>query len=265
MKKEQGFIKVPKVLLTENYRHISAEAKLLYIVLLDLSTLSEKNGLTDERGTYVYYSIRQAQELLRCGHDKAGRIYRELENAGLVLREKQGFGKADRIYPQYACSRIRKEGAQKSEKQISGDLKNGAQERVKPDTINTEDIHTEDIYTQSIHLDGWVDRIREQIDYSLLAEKYDAAQLDEIVFTMADVMCATEPTLRINHSNADTTAVQARFSQLDFTHIEYVLTCLRSNTREITNVRAYLMTVLYNASSTITTYYQAQINHNEAC
>ena len=62
------------VLLSESYRGISAEAIVLYIALLDLSTLSEKNGFTDERGTFVYCSIRQAQELLRCGHDKAGRV-----------------------------------------------------------------------------------------------------------------------------------------------------------------------------------------------
>jgi len=255
---------VPKVLLSESYRDISAEAIVLYIALLDLSTLSEKNGFTDERGTFVYCSIRQTQELLHCGHDKAGRVYRELETAGLVFREKQGLGKADRIYPQRARSRNRTSSPPESQNELYGALEDSVPESAKPDTIHTEDIKTECIYTQSIHLDGWVDQIKEQIDYPLLVDKYDPEQLEEIVSTMADVMRTTEPTLRINKNNIDTYTVQERYKQLDFTHIEYVMDRLRSNTREITNVRAYLMTALYNAPSTIVTYYQAQVNHNEA-
>ena len=192
-------------------------------------------------------------------------MYRELEAAGLVFREKQGLGKADRIYPQCAISRTRKTGPQKSQNELCGNLQCSVQESVKPDAINTEDIKTESIYTQSIHLVGWVDRIKEQIDYSLLVKKYDPEQLEEIVSTMADVMRTTEPKLRVNKSCIDTYTVQERYEQLDFTHIEYVLDCLRSNTKEITNVRAYLMTMLYNAPGTIVTYYQAQVNHNEAC
>ena len=120
-------------------------------------------------------------------------MYRELEAAGLVFREKQGLGKADRIYPQCAISRTRKTGPQKSQNELCGNLQCSVQESVKPDAINTEDIKTESIYTQSIHLDGWVDRIKEQIDYSLLVKKYDPEQLEEIVSTMADVMRTTEP------------------------------------------------------------------------
>ena len=229
-----------------------------------MKTFSQ-SAVFSERLAFVYCSIRQAQELLRCGHDKAGRVYRELEAAGLVFREKQGLGKADRIYPQCAISRTRKTGPQKSQNELCGNLQCSVQESVKPDAINTEDIKTESIYTQSIHLDGWVDRIKEQIDYSLLVKKYDPEQLEEIVSTMADVMRTTEPKLRVNKSCIDTYTVQERYEQLDFTHIEYVLDCLHSNTKEITNVRAYLMTMLYNAPGTIVTYYQAQVNHNEAC
>ena len=236
----------------------------MYIVLLDLATLSEKNGFTDEYGTFVYCSIRQTQELLHCGHDKAGRVYRELETAGLIFRKKQGLGKADRIYPQCAGSQTRKSSSQKSQNEFCRGLQRSVQASVKPDAIKTEDIKTELINTQSIRLDGWTDRIKEQINYSRLVEKYDPEQLEEIVSAITDVMRTTKLTIRINQSNIDIASVQARFAQLDFTHIEYVLECLRKNTKEITNVRAYLMTILYNAPSTITTYYQAQVNHDEA-
>lgn len=134
-KMEQGYIKVPKALLSEAYHDISPAARLLYIRLLDLATLSEKNGLTDENGLYVYCSVQQAQEILGCGHDKVGRVYRELEKAALIRRKKQGLGKADRIYPLDTCFQLRKEDPQTSENQMSGKPETGVQMSIFGHTI----------------------------------------------------------------------------------------------------------------------------------
>ncbi len=64
-------------------------AKLLYAHLLNLTTLSAKNGLCDERGVYVFCTIETACRILDCGHDKATAMFRCLENAGLIYRKKR--------------------------------------------------------------------------------------------------------------------------------------------------------------------------------
>lgn len=52
------------------------------------------------------------------------------------------------------------------------------------------------------------------------------------------------------------------FYKLDSGHLEYVFDCLRNNTTQIRNIRAYLLTALYNAPTTINNYYQAAVQHD---
>ena len=95
------FFKVPKVLFTDvAYCSISTDAKMLYALLLDRQQLSKKNGLITRFGdSVVYMTIAETCVKLNCGHEKACRLFKELENCGLIIRRSQGFGKALRIYP----------------------------------------------------------------------------------------------------------------------------------------------------------------------
>lgn len=44
--------------------------------------------------------------------------------------------------------------------------------------------------------------------------------------------------------------------------VEDVLDCLHENTREVKNIKAYLLTCLMNSITTIGNYYQAKVNHD---
>lgn len=94
------FYKVPKALFTdEKYRFVSTDAKMLYGLLLDRMYLSAKNGWVDKYGrVYQFFTVKQAQELLRFGHEKICRLFAELERADLILRKRQGQGKPSIIY-----------------------------------------------------------------------------------------------------------------------------------------------------------------------
>ena len=94
------FYKVPKALFTdERYKAVSTDAKMLYGLLLDRMYLSAKNGWVDKYGrVYQFFTIKQAQELLRFGHEKICRLFAELERADLILRKRQGQGKPSMIY-----------------------------------------------------------------------------------------------------------------------------------------------------------------------
>lgn len=58
-----------------------------------------------------------------------------------------------------------------------------------------------------------------------------------------------------------TEMVKSRFLKLNYTHIEYVLHCLRQNTTKVKNIRKYLLAALFNAPSTMDAYFQVEVNH----
>ena len=56
--------------------------------------------------------------------------------------------------------------------------------------------------------------------------------------------------------------VKSKFLKLNYSHIEYVLSCLRRNTSKVNNIKKYLLAALFNAPSTIDGYYQAEVQHD---
>ena len=67
--------------------------------------------------------------------------------------------------------------------------------------------------------------------------------------------------LRIAGVDKTASVVKSRFMKINQMHMEYVLDCLSSNTTKIGNIKAYLLTVLYNATMTINHYYTAEVRH----
>ena len=56
--------------------------------------------------------------------------------------------------------------------------------------------------------------------------------------------------------------VKKKFLMLTYSHIEYVLHCMRGNTTKVKNIKKYLLAALFNAPSTMNGYYQAEVNHD---
>lgn len=94
------YYSVPKLLFTDDkFKGLSCQAKLLYGFLLDRTALSVENKWFDKQGrTYVYYKQSDAQNNLNIGKNKATAIFTELENIGLIIRQKQGQGKPTKIF-----------------------------------------------------------------------------------------------------------------------------------------------------------------------
>ena len=108
------------------------------------------------------------------------------------------------------------------------------------------------------------DEIKANIDYDIIAEnkQNDKRQIDEIVMLMLDAICSPSATVRINGTDIPKSAVRERFLQLDSEHIEYVLFAMERSKPEIKNIRAYLLTALYNAPATIDSYYSSLVNRD---
>ena len=77
---------------------LSYTAKLLYTLLLDRATLSQKNHWVDAQGRiYVVYPLSSLAKDLGCSISSITRSFTELENAQLVERVRNGFSKPRRI------------------------------------------------------------------------------------------------------------------------------------------------------------------------
>ena len=56
--------------------------------------------------------------------------------------------------------------------------------------------------------------------------------------------------------------MKSKFLKLHSGHIEYVVDCLKGNTSKVRNIKKYLLAALFNDPTTISGYYQAEVNHD---
>ena len=115
---------------------------------------------------------------------------------------------------------------------------------------------TIEIYTQIV---------KENIDYEILKAdmKYQYELLDELVEIIVDVVAVQRKSIRIGGADYPYGLVKGKFLKLDPGHIRYVMDSMEKTTSHIANIKAYLLTALYNAPNTISNYYSAEVNYYE--
>ena len=106
------------------------------------------------------------------------------------------------------------------------------------------------------------DEVREQIDYELIVEQYPYDDPECILELICEVLSSNAESIKIGSENLPGGKVKERFRRLNQEHIAYVLDALRENTTQIKNIRAYLLTALYNAPLTIGHYFAAAVRHD---
>lgn len=91
------YMMLPRFLLEMD---IPDGAKLLYARLLDRARRSMQSPCwTDERGrVFLIYTIRDLSAAMRRSESAVKVALRALEAAGLIQRQRQGLGKANRLY-----------------------------------------------------------------------------------------------------------------------------------------------------------------------
>ena len=106
--------------------------------------------------------------------------------------------------------------------------------------------------------------IKDNIEYDILIQnpKMDKDRLNEIVEIMLETVCTARTRVRIAGDDYPAELVKSKFLKLNSSHIEFVLDCMRENTTKIRNIKQYLKAVLFNAPSTIDSYYTALVNHD---
>ena len=293
-----SFYKIPKLLFTDEYfKKISVEAKVLYGLMLDRMSLSMKNQWLDEEGrAYIYFSLEDIMESLGCSNKKAISIMKELDaevGIGLIEKKRQGQGKPTMIYvKQFVVQDVQKcKNYTSEEKSVIPEVKklhvlkcenaNSRSEEstcleVKKIHTNKNNINNTDLNKTESNLiisgndgirtevDAYTELIKENLEMDILYQRYpyDIELLEGIFDLVLETVLCENESIVIASNKYPTLLVKSKFLKLNSSHIEYAFACLKNNTSKIHNIKKYLLATLFNAPSTISGYYQAEVNHD---
>ena len=242
------------------------------------------------------YTTRGLAKICKEGVDAIGGALRELESAGYIvrhqLRDRQGRI-SDTEYVIYEQPQPKAPDMPQPDT-ASPDTENpylDSPDTEKPAELNIEKSKTQKSNTQGSSTDSipfrgfaaarpperkgrdamsveemqsYRDLVLENIEYDHLCREFATYRedLDEIVELIVETVCARRKTTRIAGADFPHEVVRSRFLKLDSSHIEFVMECLHNNTTEVRNMKQYLLTVLFNAPTTMNNHYTAQVNHD---
>ena len=295
---QYSFYRIPKLLFTEEYfKKISVEAKVLYGLMLDRMSLSMKNQWFDIEGrAYIYYSLEDIMDAMGCSNKKAISIMKELDiesGIGLIEKKRQGQGKPTMIY----LKQFMIQDAQKCNNYISGEksaiseVKNlhvlkcknvmsRSEEFTHPEVkklhTNKNNINnTELSNTESNHIisgndgmgfdvEAYTEIIKENIELDILLARYpyDRELLIGIFDLILETVLCKNKSIIVASSEYPAELVRSKFLKLNMMHIEYAMDCMKKNTTKVHNIKKYLLAILFNAPSTISGYYQSEVNYD---
>ena len=113
-------------------------------------------------------------------------------------------------------------------------------------------------------MDVYREIVKGNIEYDIMKDNfpYDHERLDEIVELMAETLASKKATFCIAGDTYPASTVKFKLLRINSLHIQYVFECLDKNTTEVRNIKKYLLATLFNAPSTMGSYYKAQVNHD---
>lgn len=104
--------------------------------------------------------------------------------------------------------------------------------------------------------------IQHHIGYENMCQQYEQERLDEIVYLIVEVLCSKAQFFTINGNDVPAEMVRGQLLKFNSLHLQYVFDSLNKTASSITNIKAYLLTTLYNAVSMHSSYYDARVRHD---
>ena len=204
------------------------------------------------------YTTRGLAKICKEGTDSIGSALKELERAGYIVRNRLRDSKGKIVDVEYVIY------------ETPHPPDTGQPCEDEPDTA-CPDTENPDMDNPCLENRPWMreresyrELILENIEYDILIqnERMDRDRLDELVELMVDTVCSRRETIRIAGDDYPAEVVKSRFLKLNSSHIEYVLDRMRDNTTYVRNIKKYLLAALYNAPTTIDSYYASLVNHD---
>ena len=242
------------------------------------------------------YTTRGLAKICKEGVDAIGGALRELESAGYIvrhqMRDRQGRI-CDTEYVIYEQPQPKAPDTPQpdtaspdtenpylddpdTEKPAELNIENSKTQKQTTDVSSTDSIPFREFAAarpperkgrdamSAEEMQSYRELILENIEYDHLCREFETYRedLDEIVELIVETVCARRKTTRIAGADFPHEVVRSRFLKLDSSHIEFVMECLHNNTTEVRNIKQYLLTVLFNAPTTMNNHYTAQVNHD---
>ncbi len=281
-----SFFRIPKLLFTDPlFGKLSSDAKLLYGILLDRMSLSMKNNWIDEENkVYIIFTIEEVADIMCCATQKATKILQELDDKkgiGLVEKKRLGLGKANILYVKNFIIQETKEPGgiqdeiihqelcisqlQNDENHNSGNVIFTKQEWCKSQCNKTNSNKTEYSDTdfnntspispsktnglkENPEVEEDIETLKQNIEYlSLIQEKPEEKETIDLILNLMTEVIKNKTDRRINQSRIPFEKLKEQLLVLKKEHINYVLLVLSENKNKISNLRAYLLSLLYNA------------------
>ena len=261
----------PRILDTDPiYKGLTPAAKELYTVMFGRTCLSATKGDTyrDEMGVYIIYTVEEAEGFLNCKKEKAMKVFKELEAAGLIKRRRCGCGNPYRIYVKDLLHRLEKPTCKKSEKQTCEGPEKQDDQVDNPDVSNNKNSHN-DLSNPDTTIDftDWEkaeQQIKGNIAYDILARELPREPLERILRVMLAKGCSSQTHIRILGAEVPVQKVREEFLKLNDLHIRFVCDKLMHAPAEIKNMDAVCLNLLWNASLDMEIESTAAFNRDKA-
>ena len=237
------------------------------------------------------YTTKGLSKICKDGIDSICSTVKELEQSGYIIRERVRNEKGQLTTVEYTILEEPKMGLPKQEKPKRENpiLVKPKQDKPileNPDQLNTNISNTKksntDLSSTNIsnpiqsnpkektdrngmdEINTYKQIIKDNIDYDILVlnNPLQKAQLDEIIDLLTETVCTSKQYLTIAGDDYPTELVKSKLLKLNSEHIEYVIDSLQKNTSDVRNIKKYLLAALFNAPSTIDSYYTSQVNHD---
>lgn len=289
------FYRIPKTLYSADcFKDVSFAAKAIYGMMIDRAGLSIKNQWLDEEGkTYICYSIEEIMEDSNCKRSSVIKALEQLREVGLIETVRRGRGLSNIIYvknfefveEESVESRsleseslvVQNLNFQKSENETSRSTENKPLEVQNTNTNNTKENNinntnpilsiTENMPDEMdvmVEYQAYSEIIKENIEYNALIERhpYEKDMVEGIFDLILETVITQKESVHVSGQEYPAEHVKSKFIKLNYSHIEYVLGCMGKNTTKVRNIKAYLLAALFNAGSTMGSYYKAEVNHD---
>ena len=246
------------------------------------------------------YTTKGLASICKDGIDSICSAVKELEQHGYIVRERVRNGKGQLTTIEYTILEQPETALPEQEKPkrenpvldnpVLGKPEQGCPEQENPAQLNTN-ISNKDLSNTNTsttypiksyqkegqtaqkrgrdkmgydEMDAYREIIKENIEYDILTVKLkqDISMLDEIVDLLTETICTQKDSVIIAGDVYPSAVVKSKLLKLNAEHIEYVIDCMKSNTTEVRNIKKYLLAALFNAPSTMDSYYNARVNHD---
>lgn len=268
----------PIFILKDPYRELLNDSSiLLYIYLYNLSQLSYENSqegkywVNRSGEVFVHCTLEKVQQFLKCGHDKAAKLLKELENAGLIKKVSRGNGRPAEIILLPPKLVIEESAPAASEKPKLEHRENRDSSSGKADTNHTDKTIADKISAnhppQNTRAREEVEEeIKEKISYEVLVGELpnDRGTLEVILEAMVNTICSKDPFVKIGNQKYDREKVRERFYAIDDMDIRYVIDKIRDMDQPIRHLAGFCVAKLYNAKNESDSYYESKYRRDLA-